>query len=598
MSDEKKSKITFGKIFWPSLVAALIISVVGTLIWVFAIGGLISGLNQEEQYSIKSNSILRMTLNGSIGERSDSQFDPYNLSVNSTAGLSEILYGIKTASEDEKIKGIFLDLEGVSCGMATAREIREALIEFEKSGKFIVAYNSGETVSQLQYYISSVASENYGFSSSTFQFLGLGGEMMFYKTALEKLDVEMQVIRGSNNHFKSAVEPYFLNEMSDSSRLQVERYMNDIWYNYRVDVGLSRGLSAEKLNTLAENVTIQNCTDAVENGMMDAVKYRDEVITILANKVETDIEELEFTEFKKYSQKKFLASQLKSKTKDANIAVILAQGGISKTGKGLTSDEICQLLEDARNNESVKTVVFRVNSPGGSALASDEIWREVQLTNAKKKVIVSMGDVAASGGYYIAAPAHRIFAEPTTITGSIGVFGVIPFTGKMLENKLGITFDRAATNSHSIMTTNKKLTEEEFNIIQNGVDDIYDRFKTIVAEGRGMTKEQVDVVARGRVWTGSDALKIGLVDELGGLNSAISYAAELAEIKDQKLIYYPEVKENPLGVFMEKIEEMESQASVQRVEIPKMLIESYNLLAELQNNQGIQMRMPYTLVIR
>jgi len=596
-----EKKVTFGRVFWPSLVAALIISIIGTIIWLVAISGLIGSFSEfdsSKPYSVKSNSVLHMQLDGRIGEKGANKFDPYSLQMNSSMGLSEILYGIENASTDKKVKGIFIDLKGVSCGMATAREVRNALIKFQEGGKFLIAYNSGEGISQLQYYLASAAKENYGFHSSTFQFLGLGGEMMFFKNALEKLDVEMQVIRGSNNHFKSAVEPYFLDHMSDSSRVQTERYMNDIWFHFRKDIGASRSLSPEQLNIIAENVEVQSCTDAVEKGMMDGTKYRDEMMTYLAEKAGTTVEDLNLLEFNKYARKKFIANQEKINKKNGNIAVILAEGGISTSGDGLTSEEICGLLEDARNNDDIKIVVLRVNSPGGSALASDEIWREVKLTNDKKKVIVSMGDVAASGGYYISAPATRIFAEPTTITGSIGVFGVIPFTGNMLENKLGITFDRASTNKHSVMTTNKKLTQEEFKLIQTGVDEIYTRFKTIVAEGRNMTIEQVDVVARGRVWTGSDALKIGLVDELGGLKEAIAYAQKEANISDAKLQYYPEVKKDKFAEILESIEEMETQTEMNTVEIPQSLVEAYHHLEQLQNYQGMQMRLPYTLTIK
>ena len=309
--------------------------------------------------------------------------------------------------------------------------------------------------------------------------------------------------------------------------------------------------------------------------------------------------ELELLSFSKYSKKRFNQDQTLAKEDDPNIAVILAEGGVSKSGDGLTSDEICKLFIDARNNETVKTVVFRINSPGGSALASDEIWREVKLTNEVKPVIVSMGDVAASGGYYIAAPATAIFAEPTTITGSIGVFGVIPYTGKMLENKLGMTFDRASTNKHSIMTTNRKLTNEEMSLIQQGVDDIYDLFKTRVAEGRKMTKKQVNVIGRGRVWTGRDAKRIGLVDQLGGLKDAIAYAADKAGIKEVKTLYYPFVKADPIAELLEQIgEDNETNIALPANQLPNAVLKYYEQLKALENIQGIQMRLPYEFIIQ
>ncbi|MFN5845194.1 MAG: signal peptide peptidase SppA, partial [Flavobacteriia bacterium] len=405
----------------------------------------------------------------------------------------------------------------------------QALNDFEKSGKFLVAYNSGEMITQKEYYLSSAANEVFGFPSSAMEIIGLGTEMAFFKGTLDKLDVEVQVIRGSNNDFKSAVEPYFRTAMSDSSRVQVERYLTSMWEDIRTDIAADRKITIEEINAIADSAKIRRAEDAIDFNLMDGVKYRDEVIAHISKKIGLEEEEdLNLQSFEKYAKKKFYQNQLLTKNDRPNIAVILAEGAVSKDGDELTSKEICKLFQDVRKNKTIKTVVFRINSPGGSALASDEIWREVQLTNKTKKVIVSMGDVAASGGYYIAAPAAAIFAEPTTITGSIGVFGMIPYTGKMLENKLGISFDRAGTNRHSIMTTNRKLDAEEYGIIQEEVDAIYEQFLTRVAEGRGMTTEKVNVLARGRVWTGRDALKIGLVDQLGGINDAIDYAAKKA----------------------------------------------------------------------
>jgi protease-4 len=333
---------------------------------------------------------------------------------------------------------------------------------------------------------------------------------------------------------------------------------------------------------------------------MDATKYRDEVIDLLKKKVGTaDGDKLNLQEFSKYAKKKFYQDQVLTKEDKPNVAVIIAEGGISKSGEGLTSDEICKLFKEVRAEKSIKTVVFRINSPGGSALASDEIWREVKLTNEKKKVIVSMGDMAASGGYYIATPASTIFAEPTTITGSIGVFGIIPYTGKMMENKLGFTFDRVTTNRHSILTTNRKLNEEEFALIQKNVDDIYNQFKSRVAEGRGMTKDQVDVIARGRVWTGRDAKKIGLVDELGGLSDAIEFAAEKADIKKLKVLYYPHVKQDKLGEFLEQLKEREDIAiNKPNMSLPESLLKYYDQLKKLESYQGIQMVLPYEIDIK
>lgn len=596
MTTEKK--VTFGRIFWPSFWAALIVSILGLIIWLIVISGIISSFDTDTGLNVKDKTILHMQLSGPIGEKGSSKFDPMSFSMNNTAGLSDILHGLETAKEDDKIKGVFIEIDDLNCGFATAKEIRDAINDFETSGKFVVAYNSGEVVTQKEYYIASAANENYGFHSSMMEFLGLGAEMMYFKNALDKLDIEMQVIRGSDNDFKSAVEPFFRENMSDSSRVQVERYMEGLWSDFRADISKDRKVSSEELNRIAENALIQSVEDAVKYKLIDAVKYRDEVIDILAEKVKSPKgEELELLAFNKYAKKRFYQDQVLIEAGSPNVAVILAEGGVAKSGDGLTSDEICKLFQDARANKSIKTIVFRINSPGGSALASDEIWREVELTNKTKKVIVSMGDVAASGGYYIAAPATRIFAQSNTITGSIGVFGVIPYTGGMLENKLGLTFDRASTNKHAVMTTNRKLTEEELIMIQKGVDDIYLQFKERVAAGRGMTVEQVNVIARGRVWTGRDALRIGLVDELGGLKDAIAYAAKEAGIKNKKVLYYPLVKEGKFAEIIEQLEESEDIKASATPEIPKTLVHYYNQLKQLESFQGIQMRMPYDIKI-
>jgi len=592
-----EKKISFGRIFWPSLWAALIISILGLLIWVIVISALFSGNGNE--MAVKDKTVLHMTLDGRIGEIGRSNFNPSSFEMDVTLGLSGILHGLKEAKTDDKIKGVFIEIDALQCGFATAKEIRDAINDLEESGKFVVAYNSGEMISHLEYYIASAADENYGFPSSTMQFLGLGAELSFFKNTLDNMEVEMQVIRGSDNDFKSAVEPFFRSDMSDSSRLQIETYLKGLWSDYREDITKDRKITAEELDNIAENALVQDVSDAVEYKLIDAVKYRDEVISIIAKKAETAKDSnLELFAFSKYAKKRFYQNQVLAKEDNPNIAVILAEGGVAKNGEGLTSNKICKLFQDARNNESIKTVVFRINSPGGSALASDEIWREVKLTNDVKKVIVSMGDVATSGGYYIAAPATTIFAEPTTITGSIGVFGVVPYTGKMLENKLGLTFDRASTNEHAVMTTNRKLTESEMLLIQKGVDEIYDLFKTRVADGRGMTKEQVNVIARGRVWTGRDAQRIGLVDELGGLKEAISYAAEKAGIKEVKTLYYPHVKEDVLGEILAQFEEKTNVKSSVNMELPQSIMEYYSQLKRLEKIQGIQMRLPYEVTVK
>jgi protease-4 len=599
MSD---NKITFGKVFWPSLLSVFIMSIIGLLIFFLILGGIIGSFGDfgPKPLAVKDKTILHVTLEGEIADKGANDFNPASFSMDKKIGLSDILHGLEVAKEDKKIKGIYIEIGDLICGMATAREIRNAINDFEKSGKFAIAYNRGELVSLKEYYVASAANTNYGFPSSNMEFLGLGGELSFFKGTLEKLDVEVEIIRGSNNDFKSAVEPFFLDKMSDSSRLQVERYITSMWDDIRKDIAADRNVSSKTLNEIAEEAKIRSVDDAVKFKLIDAVKYRDEVMAELSEKagVSKD-EELELQAFEKYARKKFNQNQSLTKNDKPNVAVILAEGGVAVEGDGLTSKQICKLFQDVRKNKSIKTVVFRINSPGGSALASEEIWREVKLTNEKKKVIVSMGDVAASGGYYIASPATRIFAEPTTITGSIGVFGMIPYLGKMFENKLGMTFDRVQTNKYAINSTNRKMTKEERAMIQEEVDEIYDLFLSRVSEGRKMSKDQVNIIARGRVWTGTDAVKIGLVDELGGLKDAIAFAAKEAGIKDTKVLYYPQRKMDKFLDLIEQLEEEDEESSIniKETKLPRELVEHYERMKKIESYMGIQMRMPYELTI-
>lgn len=590
-------KVTFGRIFWPSFVAVLIASVVGLIIFVFVLSGIIGSLTPKSTPVItQANSILHVKLDGPIDELANTELDVSTFKVNTTVGLSDILFGFEKAKKDDNIKGIFLELGSISCGYATAKEIRNAINDFEKSGKFVVAYNSGELVGLGKYYISSAANELYGFPTSTMEFLGLGGELTFFKNTLDKLGVEVQIIRGSNNDFKSAVEPFFLNKMSDSSRLQMETYVNNIWAEMRNDIAADRKVSAEDLNHYASEMLIKRLKDAEKYKLIDAVKYRDEVISILKKKVKiAENHDLKLVSFEKYARSKFKDDQVLMQDSKSNVAVIVASGDVSVDGDGLASNRVCEMLRKVRETESIKTVVLRVNSPGGSALASDEIWREVKLTNEKKKVIVSMGDVAASGGYYIAAPAARIFAEPTTITGSIGVFGMIPYLGNFMNDKLGLTFDYVKTNKHAGFSLNRRLSPEELANIQTEVDEIYKDFLDRVSEGRNMTVEQVNNIARGRVWTGTDAVKIGLVDELGGLKDAIAYAAKTAGLKDAKVVYYPLIEDDFMEALSEQMEGMNKKSSVKSNALPVELIKQYEKLKQVESMSGIQMRMPFTI---
>jgi protease-4 len=432
---------------------------------------------------------------------------------------------------------------------------------------------------------------------------GLGSEAVFFKKLLDKLEVEVQVIRGQNNDFKSAVEPFFLTGLSDSARMQNQVLMTGIWTELAADIATSRKIETADFNAWINAMEVVNPKQALEHKLVDGLLYKDEFMDKLAKKAGfSEGAKIKWAEFNDYAQNAFYESQVLIQAESASVAVILAEGEVAVDGDGVSSKKLCRLFEKVRKDDDIKAVVFRINSPGGSALASEEIWREVMLTQKKKKVYVSMGDVAASGGYYIATPADRIFAEATTITGSIGVFGMIPYTGKMLENKLGITFDRVQTHNHSVMSTNSKLTPEELAMVQNEVNGIYSQFMDRVAKGRSLSVARVNQIARGRVWTGKDALAIGLVDELGSLTDVINFAKREIKDKEAKVIYYPKVKEDKFSTIIKMIEQEnedeESRLHLKNSSLPNELLEQYERIKAIESKMGIQMRMPYDLVFR
>ncbi|NBX38335.1 MAG: signal peptide peptidase SppA [Flavobacteriia bacterium] len=603
MSEE--NKIPFSRIFWPSLVAVAIALFLGMVFFFLVLGGIIGSFANfgPAPYALENASILRMNLKGKIQEKSNDRFDPMSFSLDETLGLPDILYAIDQAKKDEKIKGIYVDIGELNCGISTLRSIRSALNNFQKdSKKFVVAYFQGESISQKEYYLGSVAKECYAFPTSTFYLTGLGSEAMFFKKMLDKLDVEVQIVRGENNDFKSAVEPFFLEKLSDSARLQNQRLMDCIWGDLASDMASSRNFSVENLNQWINSMEVVNAQEALKHRMVDGVLYEDEMMATMAKKVAvTDYGDISWADFTDYAKNKFYNDQVLVQAGTPSIAVIIGEGEVSKDGEELSSEKLCKLFSKVRKDKHIKAVVFRINSPGGSALASEEIWREVMLTQKKKKVFVSMGDVAASGGYYIATPADRIFAEPTTITGSIGVFGMIPYTGKMLENKLGITFDRVQTHDHAVMSSNRKLTTQELSMVQTEVNGIYSQFLQRVADGRKMTKERVNQLARGRVWSGSDALERGLVDQLATLPEVIAFAKQEIKSKEANVIYYPRVKEDPWGGWIKLLnqenDEEESRLKIHRNSLPESLNFWYDQLKRVENKMGIQMRMPYELVV-
>jgi len=593
--------MTFWKTFWASFLASIVSGLVVIGLFFLFLNIMLSGFEgmfEPRKLVVNDHTVLHMTLDNQIGDYSYAKFDPNGFALKKQFGVSDILRGLDIAREDKKIEGIFLNCASVPAGMASLKEIRDGLQAFRDSGKFIVAYS--ETMDNKAYYLSSVANQVYVFPNGMLEFLGLGAELVFLKGALEKLDVEMQVIRGSNNKFKSAIEPLIAEQMSDANREQTMKYLNGLWGLMLSEIAKSRNMKTERLDEIADSVYVRKSGDAVKYKMADAAMYYDEVLDTLKSMAGTkDGDDLELLSFEKYVSKKVRTENNLAKMDDKNLAVIFAEGEIVDGYGGIGQiggNSLAEQIREARQDEKIKAVVLRVNSPGGSALASDVIWREVVLTKAVKPVVVSMGDVAASGGYYIACAADKIFAQPNTITGSIGVFGIIPYTGDMFKNKLGVTFDRVQTNEHAVISMNKRLDETEIKIIQGEIDDIYDDFISKVGEGRGMEKAMVDSIGRGRVWCGTDAKEIGLVDEFGGLIDAIAFAAEKAGIKADSISikYYPEDDDGKLLELLEMIDEGEGQMFVQN-ELELKMLEIYQYFKSISTGHYIQMRMPYLM---
>ncbi len=565
------------------------------LLFVVVIAGLVASASSEKEVTVKPNSVLHMKFTMPISERTpNNPFKNFNFSSFSDGkqiGLNHILENIQKAKTDDAIKGIYMDMSVVPAGIATVEEIRNALIDFKKSGKFIVSYS--EVYSQGAYYLASVADKIYLNPQGNLDWKGLSARIMFFKGTLEKLDIDAQIFR--HGKFKSAIEPFDLDKMSPANRMQTMTYVNAIWNHILMGVSKSRNVSTEELDQLAEHLSIRKPSDALNYKLVDGLKYKDEVIEELQNRLALkQKEKVQYVEFAEYINSDKKAKKLGKE----KIAIIYAVGSI-ESGNGddetIGSDYISKTIREARTDSSIKAIVLRINSPGGSAIASDVIWREVKLAQKVKPVIVSMGDVAASGGYYIACAADVIVAQPNTITGSIGVFGLLPNMQKFFKNKLGITIDTANTNKHAdIGGTYRPVTAEEGVFIQQSVENIYDVFIEKVAEGRKKTKEQIDSIGQGRVWSGIDAKQIGLVDELGGINDAIKIAAKKAKLDKYKIIELPKQKdllEELLKDFGQGVE-----TKILKHELGANY-DYYQHAKQIGTVQSIQARMPYELVI-
>ncbi len=562
------------------------------------IGILVSmiSFSSKEEVKISEKSVLHIKLEGSITDRSSNNpFQEFNFSTmksNKELGLNDILLNLKKAKTDPNIKGIYLDLGNISVGISLLEEIRNGLIDFKKSGKFILSYS--ESYSQKAYYLASVADKIYLNKEGSIDFHGLAAEIMFFKGLMQKLDVDMQIIR--HGKFKSAVEPFLLDKMSDPNREQTRLFIGSIWNHIVNGISDSRKISLTELKNIADSLLVQSAEDALRYKFVDELVYKDQVIDALRKKLAlVDNDEIDYITLSKYADVKITDSKIKfSKNR---IAIVYAIGAI-EGGKGndqtIGSERISEAIRDARTDKAVKAIVLRVNSPGGDALASEVIWREVMLAKKAKPVVVSMGDYAASGGYYIACAADKIIANPTTITGSIGVFGMIPNLQKMFSNKLGITFDTVLTNKNAAaISGNRPLSSFQEKQILNQIERIYGVFITHVAEGRKMTIAQIDNIGQGRVWSGVDAKRIGLVDDFGGMDKAIEEAAKLAKLTEYKVVDYPKQKE-----FIQQLIEEFSGDNASTKALQKELGENfvyYQTLKSVTLMKGVQARLPYVI---
>jgi protease-4 len=553
--------------------------------------------NMEDGVVVKKNSILELRFMAPIIDYTGKdENSPFAGLWDEELGLDEIIHAIKVAKEDANIRGISLTTSFLQAGVAQTREIREALLDFKSSGKFVMAHSDFYT--QKDYYLASVADEVYLNPVGTLDFKGLSTEILYYKDFQEKTGIKMEVIR--HGKYKSAVEPFLSNTMSAENRLQIKELITSIWDVIVEDVSATRNISRENLNIIADTLGGRTPKYAVASGLIDGDLHFDEYENLLRNAMGVSQgEDLNYIEFEEYVR---LAHWEKVHAGTDKIAVIYAQGeifygdgGKDFLGQGLMVDA----LHKAKNDKDVKAIVLRVDSPGGSALVSDIIWREITLAKAEKPVVVSFGNVAASGGYYIGVAGEKIFAEPTTITGSIGVFGTIPNIHELAGN-IGINAEQVGTNKNSVDYSLFEPMNDSFrDVVQEGIEDTYNTFLQRVAEGRKMSLAQVDSLAQGRVWSGVDAQANGLVDELGNLDDAIAAAADMAGLGNYSIRKYPKYKSN-FERFMDDLGGMESKikASLIKEEIGS---EAYQILKEFKQaseQKGIQARMPFSLNIK
>jgi protease-4 len=581
------------KIFFKTFFATLLALFIFSLLGIFILFGIAGSFSKEEQKIIDTNSVLVIDMSENFLEQTKS--DPFSELLDKKKGkvpsLSELIGLIKNSKKDSTIKGIYIKCHQNPNGYASTEEIRKALIDFKASNKFIIAY--GETITQKGYWIGNVADEIYTHPQGGLEFNGFSYETLFLKGLLDKLEIKPEVFYAGK--FKSATEPFRYAQMSEANKLQTGIWLNALYNSFLQGTAEKRKIEIATLKEMANEGKIQNANDALKYHLVDGLLYDDQVKKLIAKKVHIKKEQsISFVSINDYA-----ASVALRGTGGGKIAVVFADGDIEmgKDQKGaIASDDYRVLLQKLRNDASINAVVLRVNSPGGSSLASDIIWREIDLLKKEKPVIVSMGDYAASGGYYIACGADSIFADANTITGSIGVFSVIPNVEMFMKNKLGITFDRVNTGQYADMpSATRTLNATEKRFIQSSVDSVYASFKSRVAIGRKKSVNYIDSIAQGRVWIGVDAVKIGLVDKIGTLNDAIVSASKMAHLKGYSIKSYPENK----SFIEELINGYENSIKVKAIkeEIGVVQWETLQQVKSIQQMMGQpQTRMPIFVV--
>jgi len=552
----------------------------------------------DKPVSISDNSILVLKAGVTIPDRGNQNpmagFDFFSMSFTPAPGLNEILQNIEKASADKKIKGILIENGLSPSGWATTGEIRNALEKFREDGKFVIAY-SDYVLTQQCYYLSTAADKIYINPGSMVDFKGLSSEVMFYKKALDKIGVEVQVTR--HGKFKGAVEPFLLDKLSDENRAQIKDYAGSIWESVVESISESRDIPVERVNLIADNLSGNIASDALENRLVDGLMYRDTLIDTLKSLsgISSD-KELNLVSMTKYSKVPDPNRTVSSKSR---ISVIYASGTIvmgSGNETNIGGNSYATVIRKERLDTTVKAIVLRVNSPGGNAIASDIVWRELELASKIKPVVISMGNYAASGGYFISAPGTKIYANPTTISGSIGVFGLIPNAGKLMEQKLGISTEIVNTNKNSdFPSIYRPMNIYEKEVMQMSIENIYSDFVAKVASGRKKSAEYVDSIGQGRVWSGISAQKIGLVDEIGGLIDAINGAAELAGIEKYSIRELPEIEDPYIKILTQLSGDI--RMNILKTELGES-VKYYNMVQEIKDLSGIQARLPYFIDIR